>query len=100
MTYTPLWPDWAAQTRQALALVDEMPEGTRVALNDLGVFVGEELRTEFPDVEADLIGWITLRAASHLGGLMRASVNSGDHSPNTYAVIGMLAGDHLLDGAR
>ncbi|GAA3078174.1 hypothetical protein [Streptosporangium carneum] len=94
MSYAPLWPDWADQTRQALACVEELPEDSRTVLQDLAAYIGEELRMEFPDVEPGLVGWITLRAASHLGGLIREA--SGPIEPSTYVTIGLLAGDHLV----
>ncbi|MEU1736505.1 hypothetical protein [Streptosporangium sp. NPDC020145] len=94
MSYSPLWPGWADQTREALDLFQELPEESRTALQDLAAYIGEELRAEFPDVEPGLVGWITLRAASHLGGLIR--MESAPVEPGTYVAIGLLAGDHLV----
>lgn len=97
MSYAPLWPEWVTQTRAALAAHSaEIPEARRLALQDLGAYVAEELRMEFPDVEATLIGLIALRTASHLGGLIADAPGDAELEPTTYVTIGLLAGDHLV----
>ncbi|MBB2914912.1 hypothetical protein FHS43_006224 [Streptosporangium becharense] len=100
MSYAPLWPEWVTQTREALAAHNAgVSETRRIALQDLGAYIGEELRMEFPDVEATLIGLIALRTASHLGGLIADAPDGVDLESATCVTIGLMAGDHLV-GAR
>lgn len=96
MTYAPLWPIWAAETRATISQANtDLPDDVRDALRDLATFVGSTLREEFPNVEWGLLGWITMRAATHLGGL---AVADPTVDAQRLALIGLLAGEYIEAG--
>lgn len=56
MSYSPLWTRDAAETRDIIASFTDHP-----ALDAQARDFGDKLRAEFPDVDAELVGWIAVR---------------------------------------
>lgn len=95
MTYTPLWPDWAATTQR---IIDDFMVGLddegRAAIGGVADFVGEQLRSEFPDLDKAIVGWVAMRVCSHLGAL----ATKGPVTPHVLALVGVLAGQSIEAG--
>ncbi|MEV0616095.1 hypothetical protein AB0I81_22470 [Nonomuraea sp. NPDC050404] len=95
MTYAPPWPGWADLTHTAIAeaLADLDPDQAKLA-RTVGAIIGDDLRGEFVDVDPDIVAWVAMRTATHLGGIAREADADGP----TLALVGMLAGQHVQAG--
>ncbi|MGP4093016.1 hypothetical protein [Nonomuraea sp. KM90] len=96
MTYAPLWPGWDTKTREVIdGLKADLNDELRDAIRDLAGDVGGHLRSEFPDLDPTIVGWVTMRAASHLSAL---ATERPDVDPQNLALIGLLAGEYIEAG--
>lgn len=96
MTYAPLWPGWDEQTRKVISNIKaDLTVDVRDAVRDLAVYVGDHLRSEFPDLDPAIVGWVAMRVGSHLGGLAAAQP---DVSADRLALIALLAGNYIEAG--
>lgn len=96
MTYAPLWPGWDEKTREIIdGLKADLNDDERDAVRDLAGHVGGHLRSEFPDLDPAIVGWVTMRASSHLGALASQQPDIG---PESIALIGLLAGEYIEAG--
>lgn len=94
MTYAPLWPGWADDTRDTIAAsLAELPDDVADIVRRIGETIGDDLRGEFCDVEPGIVGWVAMRVGSHLGRI------SDRADPSILALVGMLAGQHVQAGA-
>lgn len=93
MTYAPLWPGWADATHTAITdALGELPDDVADLARQLGTVIGNDLRGEFCDLDPDIVGWVAMRTASHLGGIAQ------DADATTLALVGLLAGQHVQAG--
>ena len=94
MTYAPPWPGWDTATREAIAeaLLELTDEGADLA-RQLGAIIGDDLRGEFCEIDPGIVGWVAMRVATHLGGIAREA------DASTLALVGLLAGQHVQEGA-
>ncbi|WP_084963303.1 hypothetical protein [Thermoactinospora rubra] len=96
MTYRPLWPEWSSKTRDVIdQFMEALNDEGRAAVGGLADFVGEQIRQEFPDLDHGIVGWITMRACSHLGALAN---QSSAIDAETLAMVGLLAGQSIEAG--
>ncbi|MDX3109717.1 hypothetical protein [Nonomuraea angiospora] len=96
MTYAPLWPGWDTATREVITQLNaEFDDETRDAVRDLATFIGSHLRAEFVDVDPQIVGWVTMRVASHLGAM---AAKRPDVDPRTLATVALLAGEYIEAG--
>lgn len=97
MTYSPLmWSEDAEAIRRAVGRVADVPEPQQSAFRTLAGRLAHEMEGDFPDLDREIVGWISLRLAARLCTVL--DVKPGVR-PETLLLLGMLAGDHLVDGA-
>ena len=94
MTYELPWPGWAEATSDAITgALAELDDDVANLARQLAAIIGDDLRAEFCEIEPGIVGWVAMRTASHLGGI-------AEHADaSTLALVGLLAGQHVQEGA-
>lgn len=88
MSYSPLWTRDAGQLRECAAgLTAILPSEGLPGIQT----IVEGLRGDFPDVDAELVGWITLRATHIFVDMQKA-----DMSPRGAVAVMFMVGDRLV----
>jgi len=96
MMYTP-HPAWPDATRATInEILGDVDDATRDAIHQVAREIGGHVLRDFPDLDPRIVGWVTMRATTHLLSL---TLNRPVITARTLAFVGLLAGQEIEAGA-